>query len=42
MANKTDKEIQEHQVFYENFLKFTTYSAIIIVVIVALLAIFLV
>ncbi len=42
MANKTEKETQEHQVFYENFLKFTTYSAIIIVVIVALLAIFLV
>ena len=42
MANKTDKETQDHQVFYENFLKFTTYSAIIIIIIVALLAIFLV
>ena len=42
MANKIDKETKEHKVFYENFLKFTIYSTIIIIVIVALLAIFLV
>ena len=42
MANKIDKETQEHKRFYENFLKFTTYSTIIVIVIVALMAIFLV
>ena len=42
MANKIDKETQEHKKFYENFLKFTTYSTIIIIAIVALMAIFLV
>ena len=42
MANKIDKETQEHKMFYENFLKFTTYSTIIIIAIVALMAIFLV
>ncbi len=42
MANKTDKETQEHKQFYENFLKFTTYSTIIVVGIVALMGIFLV
>ena len=42
MVNKTDKETQEHKLFYENFLKFTTYSTIFIIVIVALMAIFLV
>ncbi|MDC0228161.1 aa3-type cytochrome c oxidase subunit IV [Alphaproteobacteria bacterium] len=42
MANKSDKETQDHQIFYENFMKFTTYSAIVIIIIVALLAIFLV
>lgn len=42
MGNKSDKETQEHQLFYNNFLKFTTYSAIIIIIIVALMAVFLV
>lgn len=42
MANKFDKETKEHKLFYENFLRFTTYSTIIIVGIVALMAIFLV
>mgnify|MGYP001394408244 CR=1 FL=1 len=42
MANKIDKETQEHRRFYENFIKFTIYSTIIIIVIVALMAIFLV
>ncbi len=42
MKNKIDKQTQEHKLFYENFLRFTTYSTIIIIAIVALLAIFLV
>ena len=42
MNNKVDKETEEHKIFYENFLKFTTYSTVIIIVIVALMAIFLV
>ena len=42
MAKKVDKETQEHKLFYENFLKLTTYSTIIIIGIVALMAIFLV
>ena len=42
MNNKIDKETEEHKIFYENFLKYTTYSSIIIIAIVALMAIFLV
>ena len=42
MNNKIDKETEEHKIFYENFLKYTIYSTIIIIVIVALMAIFLV
>ena len=42
MNNKLDKETDEHKQFYEGFLKYTTYSAIAIVIIVALMAIFLV
>ena len=42
MNNKIDKETDEHRVFYENFLKFTTYSTVIIIAIVALMAIFLI
>ena len=42
MANKIDKETKEHKMFYENFLKITTYSTIVIIAIVALMAIFLV
>ena len=42
MVNKTDKETQEHRQFYENFLKFTTNSTILIIAIVALMANFLV
>ncbi len=42
MANKVDKETQEHKLFYENFLKFTTYSTLVVIAIVALMAIFLV
>ena len=42
MEKKTDKETLEHKVFYEDFLKYTTYTAFIIIVIVALMAIFLV
>ena len=42
MNNKMDKETEEHKIFYENFLKYTTYSSIIIIAIVALMAIFLV
>ena len=37
-----DKEAQEHKIFYENFLKFTTYSTVIVIAIVVLMAIFLV
>ena len=42
MANKIDKQTKEHKLFYENFLKFTTYSTILIIAIVALMAVFLV
>ena len=42
MTNKVDKETQEHKQFYENILKFTTYSTIMVIAIVALMAIFLV
>ena len=42
MNNKIDKETEEHKIFYENFLKYTTYSTVIIIVIVGLMAIFLV
>ena len=42
MNNKMDKETEEHKIFYENFLKYTTYSTVIIIVIVALMAIFLI
>ena len=42
MNNKIDKETEEHKIFYENFLKYTTYSTVIIIMIVALMAIFLV
>ena len=42
MDNKIDKETQEHRVFYENFLKYTTYSTVVVIAIVALMAIFLV
>ena len=42
MKDKIDKETEEHKIFYENFLKFTTYSTVIIIAIVALMAIFLV
>ena len=42
MNNKLDKETEEHRQFYEVFLKYTTYSAIAIIIIVALMAIFLV
>ena len=42
MNNKIDKETEEHKIFYENFLKYTTYSTLIIIAIVVLMAIFLV
>mgnify|MGYP001338867997 CR=1 FL=1 len=42
MSNKLDKHTKENQKFYEGFLKFTLFSSIIICVIIALLAIFLV
>ena len=42
MNNKIEKETQKHKIFYENFLKYTTYSTVIIIVIVGLMAIFLV
>ena len=42
MNNKLDKETEEHKQFYEGFIKYTTYSAIAIIIIVALMAIFLV
>ena len=38
MNNKIDKETEEHKIFYENFLKYTTYSTVIIIAIVALMA----
>ena len=42
MEKNTDKVTLEHKAFYEEFLKCTTYTALIIIVIVALMAIFLV
>ena len=42
MSNKITKEPDEHKLFYENFLKTTTYSTAIVIAIVALMAIFLV
>ncbi len=42
MSNKIDKETEEHKIFYENFLKYTTFSTVIIIAIIALMAIFLV
>ena len=42
MENKTDKDTLEHKAFYEEFIKLTTYTTCIIIVIVALMAIFLV
>ena len=42
MSKKLDKHTKENQQFYEGFLKFTLYSCIIICVIIALLAVFLV
>ncbi len=42
MNNKLDKHTKDNQKFYEGFLKFTLFSCIIICLIVALLAIFLV
>ena len=42
MTNKTDNETKEHKKFYENFLQWTTYSTLIIIAVVALMAIFLV
>ena len=42
MENKTDKNTLEHKAFYEEFIRLTTYTTCIIIVIVALMAIFLV
>jgi hypothetical protein len=42
MENKNDKDALEHKEFYEGFIKLTTYTTIIIIFIVALMAIFLV
>ena len=42
MENKPDKDTVEHKAFYEEFLRYTTYTAVIIIVIIALMAIFLV
>ena len=38
MDKKIDKETLEHKEFYEGFLKFTTYTAGIIILIVVLMA----
>jgi hypothetical protein len=42
MENKNDKDEIEHKAFYEEFIKLTTYTTIIIIFIVALMAVFLV
>ena len=42
MVNKLDKHTKDNQQFYEGFLKFTLYSCIVIRVISALVAFFLV
>ena len=31
MNNKIDKETEEHKIFYEKFLIYTTYSTVIII-----------
>ena len=42
MPKKLDKQTRENQKFYENFLKFTVYTLVIIFIILALMTIFLV
>ena len=42
MNNKPDKETIQHKEFYEEFLRYTTYTGVTIIIIVALMAIFLV
>ena len=42
MDNKTKKEILEHKAFYEEFIKYTIYTAVTVIVIVVLMAIFLI
>ena len=42
MTNKLDKHTKDNQKFYEGFLKITLYSCLVIIVIIALLAFFLV
>jgi len=42
MENKTDKDTLEHKAFYEEFIRITTITTFLIVIIVALMAIFLV
>ena len=42
MNKKLDRETQEHKEFYDNFLKYTTYRSVAVIIIVALMAIFLV
>ena len=42
MSKKLDRQTQEQKEFYDNFLKYTTYSTVAVIIIVALMAIFLV
>jgi len=42
MENKTDKDTHKHKAFYEEFIRLTTITTFIIIIIVALMAIFLV
>ncbi len=42
MAKKLDKQTKENLKFYDNFIKFTIYSLVIIFIILALMAVFLV
>ncbi len=42
MDKKIDKETLQHKEFYDGFLKFTTYTAVISTLLVVLMAIFIV
>ena len=42
MDKKLEKQLKDNKVFYENFLKFTIFSTIGVIIILALLTIFLV
>jgi Bacterial aa3 type cytochrome c oxidase subunit IV. len=42
MEKKLEKQLKDNKLFYENFLKFTIFTTIAIIILLALLTIFLV